>query len=479
MVVDRLYYNAGDAPEVATSFIFSEDVLKNALLNIYSKKFHPVTDIELNLFNEVWKTMDKAVLEGAEHNLDREFLQELCRNNGVFAAFKVHRTQNDMARLLLDSDGNLKPFEQWLKDAMPIASHQMGPWLHTEYNTAVIRAHQAADWLQFEREKAVLPNLKWVPSTSVHPGEDHRAFWGTIRSIDDPFWTDHRPGDRWNCKCSLTSTDEPETPVIHPGKKDQPQDGLENNPAKDARVFSDNHPYIRNAYSGAGKAVGNISARIDEMLKEMPDYLTPEEKVAIVRNNLELEEAMGVKKRKPMTYQEANQGNENPNYAVDSSYKVNCQTCVPVHLLRRRGFNVEAAPNVANSAYELMDRQNVVWYKNLFTNPDGSDTEFKWARNWARDNQVVEMGAKEVYRFLSECMREDGLYEIYCEWKVCDAHVFCVEKKNGVIRMFDPQSGLKDVSEYITRMKELSVGVLRIDNKLVNPKVAELFKKCQ
>lgn len=99
-------------------------------------------------------------------------------NNAVFAAFKVHRAQNDMAALLLDKNGSLKPFEQWVKEAMPIADHQMVHWLRTEYDTAVIRAHQAADWRQFEREKDVLPNLKWMPSTSIHPGSDHRIFWG-------------------------------------------------------------------------------------------------------------------------------------------------------------------------------------------------------------------------------------------------------------------------------------------------------------
>ena len=61
----------------------------------------------------------------------------------------------------MDSNGNLKPFEQWLKDVQPIASHQCRSWFQTEYDTAVIRAHQAADWKQFERERDVLPNLKW------------------------------------------------------------------------------------------------------------------------------------------------------------------------------------------------------------------------------------------------------------------------------------------------------------------------------
>ena len=161
MVVDGLYYDKDT--EVASSFDFSDETLRNALLNIYSKDFHPASDIEVTLFNEVWATMDKAVKKAfgnvSPSDPDADFIEALRRNNAVFSAFKVHRAQNDMARLLLDSNGNPKPFEQWLNEVMPIASHQCRTWLKTEYDTAVIRAHQAADWRQFSREKDILPNL--------------------------------------------------------------------------------------------------------------------------------------------------------------------------------------------------------------------------------------------------------------------------------------------------------------------------------
>ena len=193
---------------------------------------------------------NQAADEGFHQSVepDEEFRKALRHNNAVFAAFKTHRMQNDMAAQLLDSNGNLKPFEQWKNDVQSIASHQCRSWLETEYNTAVLRAHQAADWQQFLQEADVLPNLKWMPSTSPNPGADHMPFWGTILPIDDPFWDQHRPGDRWNCKCSLTSTDEPTTPVpsvaVSQQPKNTPQRGLENNPGKDAAVFSDKHPYF-------------------------------------------------------------------------------------------------------------------------------------------------------------------------------------------------------------------------------------------
>jgi hypothetical protein len=128
---------------------------------------------------------------------------------------------------------------------LPIADHQCHNWLETEYNTAVLRARQAANWQQFQAEKDILPNLKWLPSTSPNPGADHRQFWNTILPVDHPFWDQHRPGDRWNCKCDLTSTDEPATsvPSGSPAGND-PQPGLKDNPGKTHAVFSDDHPYF-------------------------------------------------------------------------------------------------------------------------------------------------------------------------------------------------------------------------------------------
>lgn len=317
MVVDGLYYDKDT--EVASSFDFSDETLRNALLNIYSKDFHPASDIEVTLFNEVWATMDKAVKKAfgnvSPSDPDADFIEALRRNNAVFSAFKVHRAQNDMARLLLDSNGNLKPFEQWLNEVMPIASHQCRTWLKTEYDTAVIRAHQAADWRQFSREKDILPNLKWGPSTSITPGEDHRIFWGVVRPIDDDFWSHHRPGDRWNCKCTLSSTDEPVTPVpTGTGPSSTQQKGLENNPGKDAKLFSDTHPYKTEAHAGAKKAVDRLLKRLEEMMREMPEYFTDEERTAIARDNLEIEKALGITKGKPMTVEDADKQSANPNY---------------------------------------------------------------------------------------------------------------------------------------------------------------------
>ena len=173
--------------------------------------------IDPGLWSAVVKVINEATVEGlsqsnAASTHDEEFYRTLRHSNEVFAAFKVHSLAGEVAKNLLDSDGKLKPFRQWADDVKGITSHYVGAWLRTEYDTAVIRAHNAADWREFERNKDILPNLRWMPTTSPSPEGSHRNYWMAKLTlpIDDPFWNTHHPGDRWNGKCSLEATDDPE-----------------------------------------------------------------------------------------------------------------------------------------------------------------------------------------------------------------------------------------------------------------------------
>ena len=213
--------------------------------------FDTATGIEPAMWREVLRIVNEATVEGLAQGKastrEESFLAALRHANGVFAAFKVHTMGQEMAAKLLDADGRLKPFGKWLDDISSISSHQVGAWLQTEYDTAVIRAHNAADWQEFERNKDVMPNLRWMPTTSKDPESSHRAYWQRKLTlpVDDPFWNEHHPGDRWNCKCSLEQTDDPATPELKTQfADDRPQRGLDNNPGKDGHLFSQDHPYF-------------------------------------------------------------------------------------------------------------------------------------------------------------------------------------------------------------------------------------------
>ena len=264
--LDDIEYMLGDGivlqakQETSSAFTFDDNTIIEALKRIYSQEFHPMTDIEEHLFEETLRIMLQATDEGLavkSQEIEPEYRNLMDWNTAKWSAFKVHRMQNDIAAQLYDDNGTLKPFEQWAKDVEPMLDHHVNHWLRTEYNTAVTRAQQAADWKRFEENADIMPNLTWIPSTSAQPGADHKIYWGVTLPIDHPFWNSHRPGDRWGCKCSLENTDEEPTSIPNDPnpKQNRPADGLDNNPGKDGKLFSDSHPYIAKASKQAKKAV--------------------------------------------------------------------------------------------------------------------------------------------------------------------------------------------------------------------------------
>ena len=215
--------------------------------------FDVENSIEPTMWQELTKIMNEATAKGlskGEFSIDhnRVFLDAVKHANEVFAAFKTHAMGKSMASKLLDDNGNLKPFDKWMKDISSISSHHVGSWLKTEYNTAVLRAHNAADWRSFIENKDIMPNLRWMPTTSPDAEAVHRGYWEKKLTlpVEHPFWNKHHPGDRWNCKCSLESTDDPASPddVIDDLPVEPEQRGLENNPGKDGKIFNDTHPYF-------------------------------------------------------------------------------------------------------------------------------------------------------------------------------------------------------------------------------------------
>ena len=338
LVVNRLYYNADDTPEA--SFTFDEAFMRRCLDKFYKQRKHALTDVQQELFDYVRSSYNQAVDKAFPGNADKDitlgidpeykFYQALRYNNGVFSAFKVHRMQSDMVSKLRDEDGNLKPFEQWYKDVLPIADHQCRKWLNTEYNTAVLRAQQAADWRRFIENQDIFPNLKWLPSTSPTPGKDHLPFWNIVRPVNDEFWNQHRPGDRWNCKCDLRATTEPVTELPPNADEEKPHPGLENNPGKDAKLFSNTHPYIANAGDNADEAV---KARLLEHYEQNEYYTDKPSKgrltVSFIADDKEL--ADNVRAARAILdsfedakvvirpdYRECNMpGHKNPEYRID------------------------------------------------------------------------------------------------------------------------------------------------------------------
>ncbi|MCQ2299759.1 MAG: phage head morphogenesis protein [Bacteroidales bacterium] len=250
------YYGTRDVTDaVGSSVSFDEGMLSEVLREIYEEEVKPQNgDIPSELYEATRGIFEKATAQGMAQSRNKriateeDFLRRYTHSIDVFSAFRVHKYASLMADMLHDADGNLRTFEEWRNATASIQSHFNRNWLETEYNTAILRAEQAADWKMFEADKDVMPNLKWMPTSSATPREEHAVFWREELTlpVDDPFWDAHRPGDLWNCKCYLQQTDAPATAKgdIPKGKDvPKPADGLKTNPGKAAEMFDRSHSY--------------------------------------------------------------------------------------------------------------------------------------------------------------------------------------------------------------------------------------------
>ena len=259
-MVDDLYYGStcpccAGIQDANLNISFDEDMLAEVLEEIYNEKVKPAEgEIPRKYYEANREKFEEATAQGMAQSQnpniadDKEFLKKYRHSIDVFSAFRSHAYAKRLADELYDSEGKLRPFEEWRKATESIQSHFNKNWLQTEYNTAVLRAEQAADWRHFEDNKEDFPCLKWMPTSSATPREQHKAFWdmGLTLPVDDKFWDKHHPGDLWNCKCYLEPTTAEPTPKKRiPKEKDAPKPakGLESNPGKKAEMYSRNHPY--------------------------------------------------------------------------------------------------------------------------------------------------------------------------------------------------------------------------------------------
>lgn len=196
-------------------------------------------------------------------------------------------------------------------------------------------------------------------------------------------------------------------------------------------------------------------------------------------NQAKIEQKIGVKKGKEMTFEEANELRGNINYGKASEYSVNCQSCVVANELRRRGYNVTALPNLqktGNIPYELSMRTNWAWIDPktmVIPKKQTAGSIYDITRSGALKSKSI----KELTKELVELVKEPGRYHIDFAWKGKNSgHIITLEKlHNGKIIIYDPQTG--KMKNWRELSKEISlrygVNVLRVDNLLVNTDIID------
>ena len=196
-------------------------------------------------------------------------------------------------------------------------------------------------------------------------------------------------------------------------------------------------------------------------------------------NQTKIEQKIGIKRGKEMTFEEANELQGNINFSKSHEYGVNCQSCVVANELRRRGYDVTALPNLqkaGNIPYELSSKTNWAWI-----DPETMATPVKKRAGGVYD--VTRTGALKsknisaLTKEIIELVKEPGRYHIDFSWKSGNSgHIITLEKLvNGKIVLYDPQNGkIVNWADISKRIKlQYGVNVLRVDNLLVNTDIID------
>ena len=246
--LDELYFH-GSTMEALVSLLSFPYAYNLSKRDLYEKVIRDVMDGNAgNIHPEVYQAysdnLRKAVggVFRSDDYGDKYFdLQaQLQSNVSRFAAYKAYHLTEQLK----------KKREEWTNDDdfKKVAKAMMNTFNRyqaAEYNTATARARTAKQWTDFNSDpiaNELYPNLKWLPSRSANPREEHIPFYGLVLPKTDPFWQHNQPGNLWNCKCDWEETDDPAAPI-------RPDTicakGLEGNPAETGEIFTKECTYFK------------------------------------------------------------------------------------------------------------------------------------------------------------------------------------------------------------------------------------------
>ena len=365
--------------------------------------------------------------------------------------------------------------------------------------------------LRWEGKKPDQAKTKTPPAKSKHEiimenaAKRHAA--RTAEQIDDikDAWRDRRL-DAYDNRCdqlmkTLTYSQGQTLPALTKRQID-----LRNAIGKDASV----------------KEVEALFAKFEKGVKAQNEWDTQvwgsftKEQIANMRD---IEKSLGIKKGRPMNYEEADKQSANPlhvnEYIADAKskwrlngtnirvsknplydkvkhepYDINCQTCAPAYALREWGFNVYAKGNTqkrGDLSYYLSHGDN--WLE-TWTEKDGSPVSITSFKDYLKAHPSWKHMTQQRYlQYFDEVCKEEGTYEVGLSWESRGGHCTIVKRfSEGSIKYIEPQednsdgSGFeeKDIKYLCERMRKdpiLKDGAIKVSDKLLNMKYVSIFLK--
>lgn len=294
------------------------------------------------------------------------------------------------------------------------------------FRTNMQSAYAAGRWKKIQAVKASRPYLQYV-ARMVRTRPSHAILHRLVYPVDHDFWKTNYPPNGFRCHCHVVTLSSRQ--VEKRGltvQKEMPKSGVWKDPKTGYEYFVH--------FPGADKGFrGNPGMDwLDGLdLKKYPDLNKKsyaEQRGPASTTSDTVEKALGIRKGPPMDYREAAE-KANPNFHVDTAYQINCQRCVPVYELRRRGYPVTAMPK--RNQYDGKANACLYGYECF----DSPQVKGVWGRHPVLNKTDLLKALKDL---------PDGArVGIIWAWpgKSRSGHTTVCEKINGKLVFMDPQTG--------------------------------------
>ncbi len=153
------------------------------------------------LVNHTNSILNDAVNYALQDNvIPPAMLQALQNDVFLFSGLKTYTQLKTASQILLNEQGQRKPFAQFAKDVEAIHANYNHQYLQAEYQFATTSAQMAGKWAALDNTGRYYLQYRTAGDSKVR--DSHAALNNTTLPADDPFWSEYYPPNGWRCRCN-------------------------------------------------------------------------------------------------------------------------------------------------------------------------------------------------------------------------------------------------------------------------------------
>ena len=200
--------------------------------------------IAQHLENGIYEGYGKKLSSVAYDSIDYKALTELRTNIYLFSGAKTFNYVLETENLIVEGDKILS-LKEFKARALTINDKYNKTWLEAEYSTSIQQAKNCSTWKDFEEMQDTFPLLRYVAYMDANTSKICADIHGTVKPVNDSFWSKYSPCNHYNCRCHLEPLQQNEAKISKtPIGIEEPNGVFATNVGQTNEVFNKEHPYF-------------------------------------------------------------------------------------------------------------------------------------------------------------------------------------------------------------------------------------------